>query len=68
MEQRVLASEGTYTNATEPENAIMSYVGGQLNAARTWKSYDDNLGNGSSEDAFFTKLTTYSFSDKNNRS
>ena len=54
------ASEGTYNNETEPENAIMSYVGGQLNSARTWKSYNDNLGGSSSEALFFTKLTTYS--------
>ena len=54
------ASEGTYNDETEPENAIMSYVEGQLNSARTWKSYNDNLGNTSSEAEFFTKLTTYS--------
>ena len=56
------AGEGTGTHGdnTEPENAIMSYVGGQLHVSRTWKSYNDNLGNSSGAALFFTKLTTYS--------
>ena len=54
------SSGGTNTNKTEPENAILSYVGNKLSSTRTWKAYDDNLGKGNSEDQFFTKLTTYS--------
>jgi len=54
------SSGGTYNNKTEPENAILSYVGNSLSSTRTWKAYDDNLGKGNSEDQFFKNLTTYS--------
>ena len=51
---------GTYNNKIEPENAILSYVGGSLSTTRIWKAYDDNLGKNNSENLFFEKLTTYS--------
>jgi hypothetical protein len=54
------AGNGTHTNKIEPENAILSYVGGSLGLSRIWNAYDDNLGNNNSEDQFFKKLTSFS--------